>query len=136
MVGETTESKNQKTPRKITIGLLEKVTILGKDQDTKKTLEKSCTARIDTGAKRSSLDINLAKTVGIVPSKKKIIVKSASGKSVRPLVKAKVILKKRTFRTEITLIDRSNLKYKCLIGRDILSKGFMIDATKKGVRKK
>jgi len=89
-------------------------------------------ARIDTGAKTSSLDMQLA--VELTHSKilqtKKVI--SANGTSLRAVIKSKIILAGKELISNFTLADRSHMKYKILIGRNILRKGkFLIDPLKK-----
>ncbi|MBS3175629.1 ATP-dependent zinc protease [Candidatus Woesearchaeota archaeon] len=111
------------------VGLTEEVTIFGKDKDGHPT-KKTCMARIDTGATRSSLDEDVAKSISIYPSGFKAEVKSASGHTLRHVAKVKLLLHGREFIIDITLIAREHMKYKCLIGRDILKKGFLIDPSK------
>ncbi len=88
-------------------------------------------AKIDTGASISSIDFNLASKLKLGPIMNTALIKSASGSGRRPIVKAKLSLEGHDFETDFTLADRSNLKYKVLIGQNILSKGFLIDPTKK-----
>ena len=116
------------TKGKTIIGLVEHVTFLGKKGGHHKQL--SCLARIDTGAKRTSLDISLAKSLGIHPDGTHTHIRSASGKTTRPLTEATVILKGKRFHVEINLIDRSHMKYQCIICRTILQQGFLIDPAK------
>lgn len=108
--------------RRLKIGLIEPITL----ENTK-----SYKAKIDTGADSSSIDINLAKKLG----DKKIIghktVRSALGRHKRPTIELEVEFQGRTFREKFTLSDRSSLKYKVLIGKDILKKEeFLIDPCK------
>jgi hypothetical protein len=48
----------------------------------------------------------------------------------RFIIKTTIILAGKEIVTEVSLSDRSNLKYPVLIGRRLLSKGFVIDVTK------
>lgn len=105
---------------KTVIGLKEKVEIGGK-----KVL-----ARIDTGAKVSSIDIKLAKRLGINRPVRKTKIKSANGVSIRPVILTHVKIKKRVFRAFFTLADRKELSFPVLIGRNILKRGFLIDTSK------
>jgi hypothetical protein len=107
--------------KKTRVKFKEKVTFYGK----KKTA--IVTARIDTGAKRCSIDRRLATKIGMGNIIKYKKVRSASGVSKRPLVKIKLKLKNRTFLTICSIADRSRLKYPALIGRTILRKGFMVE---------
>jgi len=109
--------------KRIIIGLIETI-----------TLENgvSYKAKIDTGADSSSIDSVLLEKLG----KKKIeshkVVKSALGRLKRPTVKLEVIFQSKHFSEKFSVADRSNLKYKILIGKDILKKeGFLIDPTLK-----
>ena len=115
---------------RIILGLTEHVFILGK-QEHGEALKKSCIARIDTGAKRSSIDIHLAKSLGIIPSKQKAVIRSATGRTIRPLASVSIILKDKKYTSKFTLIDRTPMSYQCLIGTDILEKDFIIDPRKK-----
>ncbi|NQZ84486.1 MAG: ATP-dependent zinc protease [Nanoarchaeales archaeon] len=108
--------------KRIIIGLIESI-----------TLENGVTykAKIDTGADSSSIDSNLLEKLG----EKKIIshrfVKSALGRIKRPKVNLEVEFQSKKFTESFTVADRSHLRYKVLIGKDILKKeGFLIDPNK------
>ncbi len=88
-------------------------------------------AKIDTGADSSSIDSNLLKNL----SEKKVesykTVKSALGKSQRPTIRLEFNFHGVSFSERFTISDRSNLRYKILIGKDILRKGnFLINPNK------
>jgi len=106
---------------KTKIRFKEKVTFYGR-----KT-HKTVTARIDTGAKRTSIGKKLAKEIGAGKILKYKTIKSASGTSKRPVVRIKLKLKGKTFTSLCTVADRSRLKYPALIGRNVLKKGFIIE---------
>ncbi len=110
--------------KKTVIGLVEPLTVIGPRGKKAKVL-----GRIDTGATKSSIDVRLAAELSLGPILKTKIVKSASGKSLRPVVKAKVQLADREFNTDFTIADRAEMKYPVLIGQNIL-KGFLIDPVK------
>ena len=108
--------------KRIVIGLIENI-----------TLENGVTykAKIDTGADSSSIDQNLLEKLG----EKKIlahkIVKSALGRTKRPTVRLEVEFQGKIFSEKFSVADRSHLRYKVLIGKDILKKeGFLIDPIK------
>ncbi len=98
------------------IGLVEKVKINGKE----------VLAKIDTGADQCSLDRTLAKELNINNILKTTSVKSAHGKSIRPVVEAELEIKDKKLKVNFNLADRSHLKYLILIGKSVLKKGFMI----------
>jgi hypothetical protein len=109
---------------RVTLGLIEQVTIIGQK-------EKQVTARIDTGATASSIDIHLAADLELGPLTRTKIVKSASGTKKRPIVHAKVKINGNIMEEEFTLADRSHMTYPVLIGQNILKKGnFLIDPQK------
>ncbi len=110
---------------RIVVGLIEKITVYGKDIVT------DSKARIDTGAKSNSIDIRFAESLGIRPGRIKTIVKSAMGKTERHVVNLEIDIAGRKVKGRFTLADRGNLKYPVLIGRNILKKGFIIDPAKK-----
>ena len=108
---------NEKTK----IKFKEKVTFYGKKKN------KTVIARIDTGARRCSIDKKLAEEIGVGDVKMYKTIKSALGKTKRPVVKLKLKIKNKTFNAYCTLADRSRLKYSALIGRNVLRHGFVIE---------
>ncbi len=113
--------------KKITLGLVEKITLLGPEGK-----EEKVTARIDTGATSSSLDHQLGTRLGLGPILRTKLVKSASGTKHRPIVKARVKMDGLVLEEDFTLADRSHMTYPVLIGQNILTKGnFFIDPNKK-----
>ncbi len=115
----------RKIGRKTVINLTEKVIIRSEDK------EKKYLARIDTGATRSSIHSKIVKDMKLGPVIKTKLVKSASGSRKRPVIKVRVELAKRKFNSQFTVADRSHMKYKILIGQNMLKKGFLIDPSKK-----
>ncbi len=85
------------------------------------------TARIDTGATRSSIDAELARDLGLTEPHKHTRVRSAHGETVRPVVKASLRIAGRDLRVFFTLADRATMRYKVLIGRNVLRRNFLID---------
>lgn len=88
-------------------------------------------ARIDTGATKSSVDARLAAELALGPVIKTKLVKSAAGNKLRPVIKASIRISGKSLKSEFTIADRSHMKYRVLIGQNILKKGFLIDPTKK-----
>lgn len=87
-------------------------------------------ARIDTGAKLSSIDAKMAEEIGLSPIRI-MKIRSSHGRSERPVVKLNVVVGGVEHFSEFTVIDRSHMKYKVLIGRNVLENGFLVDASKK-----
>ena len=104
------------------IGLVEKVKIEGKE----------ILAKIDTGATRSSIDINLAAELKLGPIIAARDYTNVHGKTTRAVLKAKLEIKGKRFNGIFNIMDRKRLKYRVLLGDSILKKGkFIIDPLKK-----
>ena len=108
------------------IGFIETITVSGNNHKKKKLK-----ARIDTGAEKSSMDARLAAELSLGPIIKRKLITSAHGHTVRPVMEARIELSKKNIKSEFTIADRSHMKYKVLIGQNILRKGFLIDPMKK-----
>ena len=109
---------------KVVIGLAEKVNIYCDGG------RKNVIAKIDTGATKSSIDTNLAAELRLGPVIKSKLVKSAHGSKLRPIIEAEIELAGKKIKSEFTLADRAHMKYRILIGQNILKDGFLIDPTK------
>ncbi len=109
---------------KVVIGLAERVNI--QHQNSKK----NAIAKIDTGATKSSIDTNLAAELKLGPVIKSKLIKSAHGSKLRPIIEATIELAGKKIRSEFTLADRAHMKYRILIGQNILKDGFLIDPSK------
>lgn len=110
--------------KKIIIGPVEKIKIAGE----KKQL--SYESRVDTGATNSSIDAKIVADLKLGPVLSVKKVRNAHGESLRPVVEAEIVLKKKKLKAIFTVADRTRMKYKVLIGRNILKEGFLIDVTK------
>ncbi|HLD05608.1 MAG TPA: RimK/LysX family protein [Candidatus Nanoarchaeia archaeon] len=106
---------------KIILGLTEKIVIYGHDG------EHAVTGKIDTGASKSSIDLNLALNLKLGPVIESRIVKSAHGNKLRPIIDADILLGGKRVRAKFTLADRGHMRYKVLIGENILRGGYLID---------
>ncbi len=108
------------------VGLTEKVIVFGTNKS------KKVIARIDTGATKSSIDLGLAEQLGLEAEQKRILVKSAHGSRFRPVIKESLKIAGNRFRASFTIADRTSMKYKVLIGQNILRLGeFLVDPLKK-----
>lgn len=111
---------------KTVIGLIEKVKIFGsKDTATKKAV-------FDTGATTTSIDLKLAAKVGIGPIVGVKRVRSANNPHgrLRPVAEAVLEVKGKTLHIKANIEDRSAMKYKVLVGRDVIHSNFIIDPEK------
>src|SRR3989338_6673345 len=99
-----------------TVGLIEEVKIIG--EKTVSTL-----ALFDTGANRTSVDIELASKAGLGPITRMGRVKNPSIKKKisRPVVKARLEIAGKMFDAEVNIQDRSHMNFPVIIGRDILA---------------
>jgi hypothetical protein len=92
---------------------------------------KKILAKVDTGAEKSSIDLSLAKKLGLTNNLwgiKKI--KSSNGEEYRPVVESKLKIKNKKIPIKLTVTKRKNLKYPMLIGKDVLKRNFFIDVSK------
>ena len=85
-------------------------------------------AKIDTGAWRTSIDRELANSLGLL-KKENVLwakeVKSSLGKEMRPVISLKYYLAGRFIKTIAGLADRANMKSKLIVGRRDLG-GFLV----------
>jgi|SRR3989338_3088318 len=109
---------------RIIIGLAEQILIKGRNKT------KSVSAKIDTGATKSSIDSRLAAELGLGPIIKSKVVKTVHGRHIRPVIEAEIKLADKILRAEFTLADRVHMKYPVLIGQNVLIDGFIIDPLK------
>ena len=119
-------AKITKYKGKTIIGLIEKITIIGK-----KGKKRRLSAKIDSGATKSSMDARLAASMHLGPVIKTKLVKSAHGNRLRPVIESEINIADKKMKAEFTLADRIHMKYHVLIGQNILRRGFLIDPCKK-----
>lgn len=111
-----------KKDERLVLGLVEIVTL----EDGKKYK-----AKIDTGADSSSIDESLVFKLGSKEVTGHKTIRSALGKMRRPMIVIDIELQGKVFHEKISVADRRHMKYKILIGKDILKKeGFLIDPNK------
>lgn len=113
---------------------MEQRIILGSVESVAITVDgraESMPARIDTGAERSSIDLALADKLQLQLEDKTKLIRSAQGRSRRPMAFVEISIANQRLKSKFTLSDRSRMKYKVLIGHDILKQGnFLIDPLK------
>ena len=88
-------------------------------------------ARIDTGAKRTSIDRELARSLGLLEEdnilwRNKFAYRSATGKQSRPVIGLTLRLAGRKLKTSASVANRSKLSTPLLIGRNDLD-GFLVN---------
>lgn len=119
------ESEESEKTEKIVVGLMEKVRLNGHE----------VVARIDTGAARSSVDLDLASKLKLGPIVSKSTIISSQGRSVRPVVKAKIEIGGKRLNCFFNIVSRDHMRYKILIGRNILKRGFLVDPSVDSLKK-
>jgi hypothetical protein len=105
-------------------------------------------ARIDTGAASTSLDARKLKIIGDfaefkMRNGKKVKlpileyrhVRTSVGQQLRPVVLLDICLGSLHLLTQVTLTNRSHLKYALLVGRRVLKGNFVVDVSRKKTTK-
>ncbi len=114
------DNANKEITKKKVLGLYEFVKINGK-----KVL-----ARIDSGAVKSSIDIELAAELSLGPIIGSRIIRNAHGTTHRSLVEVDIELCRKKVKAKFTLQSRKEMKFKVLIGQNVLIHNFIIDPQK------
>jgi len=78
-------------------------------------------AKLDTGAKRCSIDLGLASALGLEQVGERAV-RNAMGRQVRPLYAARVRVGRRIYDVEMTGADRTGLRCPMLIGKELLDR--------------
>jgi len=107
---------------KTIIGLKAKITLISSNGISEEII-----AKVDTGATKSSIDTQLATKLKLGPIIKSKVVKSAHGNQLRPVIEAELVLAGKKMKSEFTLADRAHMRYKVLIGVNILENDFLIN---------
>lgn len=112
------------------LNLVERIKIIGRDGEFK------VEAKVDTGSKRTCIDSTLSRHLGIFPVGRKVRVVTAAIKRPveRSLAKARIELKGETHRVMVSLENRSHMKYKAIIGMDIIRHYNLILIPKEGMK--
>ena len=98
--------------------------------ETVKIKNREILARVDTGARRCSIDKDLAEELKLGPITDNKKYRSAHGRSIRPVVKEEIMVKGKKMMVKINLTNRKHMKYNFLIGREALREDFLIDPSK------
>jgi hypothetical protein len=86
-------------------------------------------AKIDTGAKYSSIDMQLARSLGLnLTDAKTVTMRSALGDELRPLAEIHMTIAGSPMETVVTVADRSTLSTVALVGQADL-RGFLVDSS-------
>ena len=117
--------EHEKVNGKIIIGLTENIRLMSNNGSREEIV-----AKVDTGATKSSIDSKLASKLKLGPITRTKIVKSAQGNQLRPIIEAVILLAGKKMKSEFTLADRSHMRYKVLVGINILENGFLVDPSK------
>lgn len=106
-----------------TLGVIEKVIIYGESK------RKTVRAKIDTGAYRTSIDVDLVNELDLDHHHKLVHVRSGSGRQKRRTVRLNFKLKNKEISTIATYTERSHLRFPIIIGRKDI-KDFLVDPSK------
>ncbi len=117
-------AKKKAVKKKTIVGLTADIKLLGSK------CTKTVVARVDTGAEKSSVDLKLAAEVGLGTLVKTTIIKSAHGSTHRPVIRGRVMFAGKRMNAYFTVADRGHMKYRVLVGQNMLKKGFLIDPSK------
>jgi RimK family alpha-L-glutamate ligase len=111
------------------IGYVEEVTVSG----TRGT--ETVYAKSDTGAERSSIDLQLAADIGTGPITNVVRVRSGSDKAsrTRPVVDIVVGVGGQQYTVSASVEDREHMQYPLLLGRDILG-SYQVDVGRRADR--
>jgi hypothetical protein len=105
------------------VGLTEEVVVSG-TRSSAVILAKS-----DTGAKRTSIDSDVAGTLGIGDDAEEVRVRSSNGVEARCVHPFSVELRGRTHEVVASITDRSAMRYDAILGRDVLS-SYLVDSSR------
>lgn len=117
------------SPEPAVIGYVEEVSVSG----TRGT--ETVYAKSDTGAKRSSIDLQLAADIGTGPITNVVRVRSGSDKAgkTRPVVDIVVGIGGQQYTVSASVEDREHMQYPLLLGRDILE-SYQVDVQRRADR--
>jgi hypothetical protein len=100
------------------LGLTEQVDIIGEIAET------SVIAKVDTGADRTSIDSEIASIVGATRTGESYVTRYPTGGSrERELIRVNVRIRGEVYDIEAVLDQRSNMNFRVVIGKDVLTSG-------------
>lgn len=105
------------------LGVIEKITIYGEKK------RKVVLAKIDTGAYRTSIDVDLVHELGLDLHDKTVHIRSGTGRQKRKTARVRFKLRGKEVKTVATYTERSHLRFPIIIGRKDI-KGFFVDPSK------
>ncbi len=107
------------------------------------------TARIDTGASMTSLDVrNLTiknriahfklpekygNTLISLPVIRHCDIRSPEARERRPVVEIELCIGEKRLRVHVNLNDRSRVEYPIILGRNVLNQGFIVDSSQEKI---
>lgn len=113
LFGEQENQETEEYGNKKVINVFEQVEVISSLGKKLKLL-----AKVDTGAWRTSIDEDLAEKLGLLANSYKIIkIRSSFGIEERKIVPLTIKIKDELIATEVSIAQRSELKYKVIIGR-------------------
>lgn len=123
------EPRTVEPAKSSTIGYIEEVTVSGTRGS------KTIYAKSDTGANRTSIDVQLAAEIGTGPIKNIVRIRSGSEKEskTRPVVDTVIGIGGRQHTVSASVEDREHMDYPLLLGRDILE-AYQVDVKRQADR--
>jgi len=126
-------SRKAATSKRVIIGVIEDVTVRGPKGEI------TVPAKVDTGAERTSLDTDLAAQAGLGPVLRRVRIRAAAAEKPeeRDVVRATLVLDGETFEVAAAVTDRKDMRYRIIVGMDVLARsGFLVNPRKGGERKR
>lgn len=125
LFGHDIEQEIKDVSGRIILGVQETVAVLDSEGHAH-----SVTAKVDTGAYRTTIDSQLAQSLNLhEPVLDYKGVRGALGRQTRPVVEMTMTVHNRSIKTKVFLADRTHMNFDMIIGRRDL-KGFLIDPLK------
>ena len=110
--------------KRMIIGAVEEITVRGRRKEVK------VLAKIDTGASRTTIDMELAARAGLGPVLDTVRIRTAvcEHPETRALVDADIVIRGRKFDVPVAITDRQDMRFHAIVGMDILLRSrFLVD---------